>query len=79
MNDSFFISVLAGCWRWSVFLMFPLLVFGYVELTGMPLSEFDNGVNHHKWLLVSLYFLYVLLWWRLNRRVVSLIMRRKWR
>ncbi|WP_019935099.1 hypothetical protein [Oceanimonas smirnovii] len=79
MNDSFIIKLLTITWRWSVFLMFPVLIFGYVELTGLSLSEFDTGVNHHKWLLVSLYFLYVLLWWRLNLRVMDLIVRRRWR
>ncbi|MDP5293576.1 hypothetical protein Q9290_14940 [Oceanimonas sp. CHS3-5] len=77
MNDNVLTSALVLCWRWSVFLMFPLLVFGYVEILGVPLAEFDNGVNHHKWLLVAFYLLYVLLWWRLNRRVLALITRRR--
>ncbi|WMC10921.1 hypothetical protein PU634_00725 [Oceanimonas pelagia] len=77
MNDNLLVSALVLCWRWSVFLMFPLLVFGYVEVLGVPLSDFDNGVNHHKWILVCLYLLYVVLWWRLNRRVLALITRRR--
>ncbi len=69
MENSLFISLLALIWRWSVFLMFPLLVIVYSLLTGLPLADFDNGVNRHKWLIVMLYLLYVGVWLKYNPRV----------
>ncbi|MFP2770181.1 hypothetical protein [Oceanisphaera sp. KMM 10153] len=77
MDNGLFISFLSQCWRWSVFLMFPLLLFLYSQLRGLPLAEFDNGVNQHKWLIILLYFLYVLLWLRFNRRVLAMLEQRR--
>lgn len=57
--------------------MFPLLVLLYSQLLDLPLAEFDNGVNHHKWLITLLYLLYVLLWLRFNRRVTALLEQRR--
>lgn len=57
--------------------MFPLLVVLYSQLLGLPLAEFDNGVNQHKWLITLLYLLYVLLWLRFNRRVTALLEQRR--
>lgn len=73
MNNNFLIFLLTYSWRWSVFLMFPLLLTGYVQLSGHALSDFDQGVNSHKWLIVVLYLVYVVLWLRLNRRVRVLL------
>ncbi|NLJ93465.1 MAG: hypothetical protein GX324_10490 [Aeromonadales bacterium] len=69
MNNNFFIFLLTYSWRWSVFIMFPLLLTLYVQFSGHALSDFDQGVNSHKWLIVGLYLGYVLIWLRLNRRV----------
>jgi hypothetical protein len=77
LDNGLFISFLNLCWRWSVFLMFPLLVLLYSQLLGLPLAEFDNGVNHHKWLITLLYLLYVLLWLRFDRRVTALLEQRR--
>ncbi|PSJ42444.1 hypothetical protein C7H85_17720 [Zobellella endophytica] len=77
MDNGLFISFLTQCWRWSVFLMFPLLVALYSQLLGLPLADFDNGVNQHKWLITLLYLLYVLLWLRFNRRVTALLEQRR--
>ncbi|MBO1520088.1 hypothetical protein [Oceanisphaera pacifica] len=77
MNNAFIISLLNQCWRWSVFLMFPLLLLIYVQVRGIPLSAFDNGVNQHKWLIILIYLLYVLLWLRFNRRVTMLLEQRR--
>lgn len=77
MDNGFWISLLALGWRWSVFLMFPLLVFGYGQVLDLPLAFFDQGVNRHKWLITLLYLLYVLLWLRFNRRVKALLEQRR--
>ncbi|WP_417617855.1 hypothetical protein [Oceanisphaera sp.] len=77
MNNDFIISLLSQCWRWSVFLMFPLLVVLYTQLRGIPLAVFDNGVNQHKWLIILFYLFYVLLWLRFNRRVLALLEQRR--
>lgn len=77
MDNGFLISFLGQCWRWSVLLMFPLLLWLYCQLTGMSLAEFDNGVNQHKWLIMLCYLLYVLLWLRFNRRVLAMLDQRR--
>ncbi|MBM7456160.1 hypothetical protein HNR62_002041 [Oceanisphaera litoralis] len=77
MDNGFFIAFLGHCWRWSVFLMFPLLLFLYSQVSGLPLAEFDNGVNQHKWLIMLCYLLYVLLWLRFNRRVLAMLEQRR--
>ncbi|WP_375055987.1 hypothetical protein [Zobellella sp. DQSA1] len=57
--------------------MFPLLVALYSQLLDLPLADFDNGVNQHKWLIILLYLLYVLLWLRFNRRVMAMLEQRR--
>ncbi|MFD1008796.1 MULTISPECIES: hypothetical protein [Oceanisphaera] len=57
--------------------MFPLMVMLYVQLRGVPLAEFDNGVNQHKWVIILLYLLYVLLWVRFNRQVLAFLEQRR--
>ena len=69
LNHSVIISLLSQCWRWSVFLAFPLLLVLYVQVMGVGFSDFDNGVNQHKWLIILIYLLYVLVWLRFNRQV----------
>lgn len=73
MENSFLISLLALIWRWSVLLMFPLLVIVYSLLMGLPLADFDDGVNRHKWLIALFYLLYVGLWLKYNPRVSVLL------
>lgn len=77
LNNSVILSLLGQCWRWSVFLMFPLLLLLYVEVMGVSFSDFDNGVNQHKWLMVLVYLLYVLVWLRFNRHVKAHLEQRR--
>lgn len=69
LNHSVTISLLGQCWRWSVFLMFPLLLVLYVQVRGVDFADLDNGVNQHKWLIILIYLLYVLVWLRFNRQM----------
>ena len=77
LNNSVILSLLGQCWRWSVFFMFPLILVLYVEVMGVSFSEFDNGVNQHKWLILLIYLLYVLVWLRVNRQVKAYLEQRR--
>ena len=77
LHNSVILSLLGRCWRWSVFLMFPLLLMFYVEVMGVSFNDFDDGVNQHKWLIVLFYLLYVLVWLRFNRHVTAFIEQRR--
>ncbi|ART82804.1 hypothetical protein CBP31_09325 [Oceanisphaera profunda] len=77
LNNSVIISLLGQCWRWSVFLMFPLLLVLYVQFSGVGFADFDNGINQHKWQIILIYLLYVLLWLRFNRHVKALLEQRR--
>ncbi|ART80758.1 hypothetical protein [Oceanisphaera avium] len=69
LNNSVILSIINQSWRWSVFLMFPLLLVAYVELTGVSFAQLDEGTNQHKWVIMLGYLLYVLVWLKLNRHV----------
>ena len=77
LNHSLIITLLNQCWRWSVFFMFPLLLVLYVEVMGISFTDFDDGVNQDKWLIVLIYLLYVLVWLRFNRLVKAYLEQRR--
>ena len=57
--------------------MFPLLLVLYTQAMGVGFNDFDNGVNQHKWLIILVYLLYVLVWLRFNRHVKARLEQRR--
>lgn len=42
-------------------------MWGYCRIKGIEFVELDTGVNSHKWVVLAVYLLYVLLWILVNR------------
>lgn len=63
-------------WRASLLYIFPLLMWVYCRITGIGFAELDTGVNNHKWVVLGIYLIYVLLWLLLNRYLELLLRQR---
>lgn len=60
--------LLRGIWRLSVLLVFPVIVIGYLDLTGLTFIEIDRGSGFIKLQIVLLYLAYLLGWAWINSR-----------
>ena len=63
-------------WKLSSVFVIPLIMIGYVMLMNsydesFTFEDLDQGKNFHKWLVLATYLLYLLLWNRSNKGVVS--------
>lgn len=63
-------------WRASLLYVFPLLMWGYCRFKGIGFDELDTGVNGHKWVVLSSYLLYVVLWLLVNRYLLLFLRQR---
>jgi hypothetical protein len=63
-------------WKLSSVCVIPLIMIGYVMVmnsydNSFTFDDLDQGKNFHKWLVLVIYFVYLLLWNRCNKGVVS--------
>lgn len=63
-------------WKLSSVFVIPLIMIAYVILmnsydANFTFEDLDQGKNVHKWLVFSIYLVYLLLWNRSNKRVIS--------
>lgn len=63
-------------WRASLLLVFPLIILLYMRVANLPFSTVDDGVNHHKWVIIAAYLVYVVFWVIVNRTLSRLLRRR---
>lgn len=71
-----FSQLLLLLWKLSSVFVIPLIIFIYVSAMNSYNSDFtfqdlDQGKNIHKWLVLALYLLYLLVWNRSNKIVIS--------
>lgn len=63
-------------WKLSSVFVIPLIMLSYVMVMNsyddsFTFKNLDQGKNFHKWLVFVIYLVYLLLWNRCNKRVVS--------
>ncbi|PKG39185.1 hypothetical protein [Psychromonas sp. Urea-02u-13] len=63
-------------WKLSSVFVIPLIMVGYVMVMNsydesFTFEDLDQGKNFHKWLVLAIYLVYLLLWNRSNKGVVS--------
>ena len=71
-----FSQLLLLLWKLSTVYIIPIIILLYIDLLNAYLGEFsfqqlDQGQNIHKWLILAIYLLYLLIWNRSNKHVVS--------
>lgn len=62
-------------WKLSSVFVIPLIMVGYVMVMNsydesFTFEDLDQGKNFHKWLVLAIYLVYLLLWNRSNKGVV---------
>ena len=65
-------------WRLLGVLAFPLLIWLYSKAWGISFSELDGGVNHHKMLIIGVYFFYIAFWLWLTPKIERLPLFRRY-
>jgi len=63
-------------WKLSTVYILPIIIYLYLKLmtfyTGnFTFQQLDEGINIHKWMVVCIYLLYLLLWKSVNKKVSS--------
>lgn len=63
-------------WKLSSVFVIPLIMIAYVIVMSrydqdFTFADLDQGKNIHKWLVFAAYLVYILLWNRSNKRVIS--------
>ncbi|MGB5446813.1 MAG: hypothetical protein WBM99_15050 [Psychromonas sp.] len=69
-----FASLLLLIWKLSTLFMLPIIIYGYLKFmtfyTGyFTFQHLDQGINNHKWIVVGIYLIYLLLWKSVNKTV----------
>ena len=69
-------QLLVLLWKLSSVLVIPLIMIAYVMVLNsynenFTFEDLDQGRNFHKWLVLAIYLVYLLLWNRSNKRVIS--------
>ena len=77
-------QVLRLLWQLSTVYVIPIIIILYIKalnLMGYPLSfsELDEGQNIHKLAILGIYLLYLLIWKLINKYVISLLNKLKFR
>lgn len=75
-----FSKILLLLWKLSTIYIIPVVIELYINSINAYFGEFsfqqlDQGQNIHKWGVLALYLLYLLLWNRSNKHVVSYLKR----
>jgi len=71
-----FVSFLLLCWKLSTVFTLPVIIYFYLMLMTLYADNFsfqqlDEGINIHKWIVVIIYLIYLLLWKTVNKKVNS--------
>lgn len=69
-------QLLVLLWKLSSVFVIPLIMVGYVMVINrydesFTFEDLDQGKNFHKWMVLVIYLVYLLLWNRSNKSVVS--------
>ena len=61
-------------WKLSTVYVLPIIIYLYLKLMTFYTGDFtfmqlDEGINVHKWVVVCIYLLYLLLWKSVNKKV----------
>ena len=76
MLNVHFSQLLLLLWKLSTVYIIPIVIQLYIEVVNVYFGEFsfqqlDQGQNIHKWGVLAIYLLYLLIWRRYNKRVTS--------
>ena len=71
------LPVLSVIWKLVVLGAFPILVWGYLQVTDLSFAELDTGTNVHKKIIFALYLALIIVWWWLNPKMQRLLHRRR--
>ena len=76
MLNVHFSQLLLLLWKLSTVYIIPIVIQLYIEVVNVYFGEFsfqqlDQGQSIHKWGVLAIYLLYLLIWRRYNKRVTS--------
>lgn len=76
MDLSYRLPLLSVLWKILILLAFPLVIWVYMQITGIEFIDLDTGKNIHKITIFLIYMAVVAVWWWLNVKVQRVLSRR---
>lgn len=72
------IQILSLLWKLLTVLIIPIIIAIYIKVLShwhpeLSFASLDNGKNVHKWIIISIYALFLIGWNKLNPYVAALL------